>query len=371
MANTTIENSGGILEIDLDAIAANYRTLRDRAGKAECAAVVKADAYGLGAEKVVPALAASGCRTFFVALPGEAEAVRSLSASARIFVLNGLFPGCAPDIERIGAIPVLGSREEIREWCEHCRSAGKRLPGALHVDTGINRIGIAARELAEVAIDMPAWAFEPVLLMSHLACADDPDDAMNARQLSSFRAASDLLPGVQRSLCNSAGIFLGQDYHHDIVRAGISLYGGAASRNAESRLKPVVRLLGKVAQVRTVEERESVGYGATWTAHRRSSLAIVTAGYADGYFRVSGSGRFETAFAALDGQRLPVVGRISMDMLAVDITDYRGSPPERGSFLELLGETILIDDFAASSGTIGYEVLTNLGSRYVRVYSGA
>jgi len=364
--------AGAILEIDLAALQANYRTLAELSAPAECAAVVKANAYGTGLEQAVDALAAAGCRTFFVALLGEAERLRARNEDAQVYVLNGLFPGTAEAFAQIGARPVLNSLAEIEEWAAFCRRRGGALPAGLHVDTGINRLGLNAAEMAELADSRARLeAFAVSLVMSHLACADEPDNAMNAKQLARFAQARAALPEAPASLANSGGILLGPAYRLDMVRAGVALYGGNPVPAGPAPTAPVVHLRGRVAQLREVAEGETIGYGATFRCTRPSRIALVAAGYGDGYFRRLGrTSDGPGADVAIDGVRAPVVGRVSMDSLAVDVTDLAPGRVRRGDLVELIGEHIGVDEIAAKAGTIGYEVLTSLGARYARRYAG-
>ncbi len=366
-------NAGAVLTIDLDALRSNYRALCSLAGGIECSAVVKADAYGLGIERVVPALWQAGCRTFFVALLDEAVRVLAVVPHARVYVLNGLFVDNAVHFLESGASPVLSSLEEIREWQTTCRSSGKRCPSALHVDTGINRMGISEAEFAVWADNQRQGTdISVTLVMSHLACAEERNHPMNEIQLEKFGEVQRRMIDTPASLANSAGSLLDPRYHFDMLRPGIALYGGNSLLPCSIHLKPVVHLAGRIMQVRDVPSGGGVGYGATWVARRDSRIAVVGAGYADGYFRAATGNRSgPAAYCSIDGTNVQVVGRISMDMITVDVTDIDPDRAARGKFVELLGDNVLIDDFAQFSGTIGYEVLTNLGSRYARVYSGA
>jgi alanine racemase len=358
--------AGGILTIDLGAIAANWRALAARAAPAACAAVVKADAYGCGVEQVAPALAAAGCDTFFVANLSEARRLRTLCPGARVYVLNGLMPGTAPAYAAADLRPILGSLAEFAEWRAFVGATGWQGGAALHVDTGMNRLGLSVADAARIAEEPQPG--DIVLLMSHLACADTPDHPLNARQIAAFRAVRNLFPAVPASLANSSGIFLGPDALHDLVRPGVALYGGNPTPLHLNPMQPVVTLAGRIVQVREVSEGETVGYGATWTARRPSRIAIASIGYADGFLR-AGSGRDDKAGAdaIVHRRRCPLAGLVSMDLLAIDVTDV---PREvrRGDFATLLGADISIDELASHAGTISYEILTGLGRRYRRVY---
>ncbi len=274
------------LVVRLGAIRRNYAKLRMLAKGAKTAAVVKANAYGLGVEQCAPALADEGCRTFFVATPAEAEALRAISGDSTIYVLNGLLSGSATYYNELRVRPVLGSLEEVTEWAAYCRSGGKKLPAAIHLDTGMERLGLKAHEARQLAQDRAALSsFEPSLVMSHLVCGDDAESAMNNAQRTLFAELSAWFPGVPRSLANSAGIFLGPQFHFDVARPGISLYGGNAQFNAANPIEPVVWLFGRIAQVHWAEAGQTVGYGAMHTLKRRTRIATVCIGYADGYLR--------------------------------------------------------------------------------------
>lgn len=361
-----------LLMIDLDALAANYRALAARAPSAECAAVVKADAYGIGADRAVPALAGAGCRTFFVATLDEARRARRCAPEAVVYALDGLFPDTASLYAEANVRPVLGSAEEIAEWADYCRSKGERLPAAIHIDTGMNRLGLRAEDAARLA-EIPEIlnAFAPALLMSHLACADDASNPMNGAQREAFDALRSSLPPMPASLANSAGIFLGEAFHHDMVRPGIALYGGRAASGAPNPMKPVVSLHARIAQLRTARAGESVGYAAARKLARETRIATVMAGYADGIFRRLGADDGESGLTAYIGEHaIPILGRVSMDMITLDVTDVPEAKARRGAFVELIGARTTVDDIAEQAGTIGYEVLTRLGSRYRRIYGG-
>jgi alanine racemase len=348
-------SAGARLTIDLDALAANYAVIGEQAGAAETAAVVKADGYGLGAAEAARRLWVQGARTFFVARLSEGLSLREAlpDAAADILILDGLL--AEPSAYRdAGLTPVLNSVDQARRWM-----ASGAAGGVLQVDTGMNRLGVSLVEAAKLAAD----GLGPVLVMSHLACASDPAHPMNAAQLAAFIEARELFPDARASLANSAGIFLGADYHFDLVRPGIALYGGASVTGGDPVvLKPVASLRAPVLQVREVAAGGAVGYGADWIAMRPSRIAIVAAGYADGVVRAAAAGGFRLAGG------LPLVGRISMDMLAIDVTD--APDVEVGQEIELFGVATSINDLAAAAGTIPYEVLTRISSRAERRYLG-
>src|SRR6185295_4747402 len=361
--------AGGILPIDLAAIVANWRALGVRAAPAECAAVVKADAYGCGIEQVAGALSAAGCRTFFVANLAEARRARAVAREAIVYVLNGLLPGTAPAYAGENLRPVIGSRIELDEWTAFRATSGWSGGAALHVDTGMNRLGFAMDDIAEVATrqgDKHGIA----LVMSHFACSEE-DHPLNARRMGRFEKVRRLFEGTAGSLANSSGIFLGADAHHDLVRPGVALYGANPTPGRPNPMRAVVRLEGRIVQVRAVAPGDTVGYSATWTAKRPTRLAIVSIGYADGFLRAaSARDDRQGAEAVVAGQRCPLAGRVSMDLIAIDVTDLAADAVRRGELVTLLGEGIGVDDLAERAGTIGYEVLTSLGRRYRRIYTG-
>lgn len=342
------------LSIDLAAVQANWRALAARAPGAEPGAVVKADGYGLGADRVGPALAAAGARSFFVALAGEGVALRrALGPGPRIFVLAGHLPGWGGMLDEAGLIPCLNSPEQFH------RDRVLRGKGtfAIQLDSGMNRLGIEPGEWR--AIRDEAMAAGPALLMSHLACADEPGHPMNARQLASFRGMTQDVGGVPRSLAATGGTLLGRDYHFEMIRPGVGIYGGLPFSEA----RPVLRLSLPVIQTRRVEPGETCGYGNTWTAARPSRIASVAAGYADGLPRALAQGGLKL----WAGDRaVPAVGRVSMDTITVDVTDLDEIPEA----LDILGPHQRVDALADAAGTIGYEILTGMGRRYPRRYSG-
>ncbi|HZP10322.1 alanine racemase [Methyloceanibacter sp.] len=361
-----------ILTIDLDALAANYQHLSELARPAECAAVVKADAYGLGMAEVAPVLWRQGCKTFFVATPAEAEALRRLLPQAVIYVLAGLMPGTAGIFRRHGLRPVLNSAEEIREWANYAMTAGEALPCAVHIDSGMNRLGLSAAEVEAIAAARDVWgAFTLSLVMSHLACADEPDHPKNETQRRLFDALRARLPKAPASLANSPGMLLGHSYLYDLVRPGIALYGGTPQKSCRHSFAPVVHLKGRILQARTAGPGETVGYGATRTLARPSRIATVSVGYADGFFRSLSSKEGMTGFTAYAGNHAaPILGRVSMDLITIDVTDVPEALSARGGWVELIGPHVSAEMLAHHAGTIDYEVLTNLGARALRRYIG-
>ncbi|HWV61218.1 MAG TPA: alanine racemase [Sphingopyxis sp.] len=358
--------SGGRLRIDLDTIAANYRIMSERVAPAEVGAVVKANAYGLGASQVARALCNMGCRLLFVAHLGEALALRGgLPAGTRFIILNGLPAGAEASCAEAGIIPVLNSPEQARRWAEAAHGIGTRLPAALQLDSGMGRLGIAPEDLAPLAADARfRSAVDLVMVMSHLACADTPEHPANAAQLAAFEAAAALFPDIPRALSNSGGAFLQPEYHADIVRAGIALYGGSPNRSAPNPMRPVVGLEARIIQIRTIAAGGGVGYGHSHRCARESRIATVGVGYADGLPRSLGN----RGAAWHGGVRLPIVGRVSMDSITIDVTAVPQERIAAGDWVELIGPHQSIDRLADDAGTISYEMLTSLGARFDRTY---
>jgi alanine racemase len=362
----------GVLTVDLDAIVANWRKLEKTAVPAECAGVIKADAYGCGVAPVAAALAGADCKTFFVATLDEARAARAaLPSSAALYVLDGFFQNSGDGYAKIDARPVIGDLNELAEWDVFCRRSGWTGGAAIHIDTGMNRLGLTLTEAQGIIPRINAGDHGITLVMSHLACAENLNHPLNGKQLTTFREIASLFSGVPASLANSSGVFLGPQFQFDLVRPGAALYGVNPTPEADNPMQPVVELKARILHIRNVERGESVGYGGTWTTRRPTRLAIVSAGYADGYFRAaSGVDGTRSAEVMVAGRRCPLAGRISMDLMAVDITDLPNNAVRRGHMATLIGEGITVDELAHHFGTIGYEVLTSLGSRYTRAYKG-
>jgi alanine racemase len=349
------------LTVCLPAIVANYRTYRRVAGPAAVAAVVKADGYGLGAARIAPALAAAGCDTFFVARLEEGVALRKAlfktSPRTRIIVLDGAAPDAIPGLLTHNLIPALSSLADIAAWSAAASAARSALDAVVHVDTGMNRLGLSPDELSILSGESGKRlaGLNLMLVMSHLACADDAgaDAAMNARQLSRFRDALAMLPLAPASLAASSGTMLGMDYHFDLVRPGVALYGANPQAGAENLMQTAAVLTGKVLQVRRIDTGDSVGYAATFRAKRPSMIATVALGYADGIPRTASN----KGAAAIHGQVAPFAGRVSMDLLTLDVTGMDVAP---GDEAEILGDTIKLMDAADAAGTNAYEILTRL-----------
>ncbi|WOF73533.1 alanine racemase [Parvibaculaceae bacterium PLY_AMNH_Bact1] len=367
MASARAAASSGTLNINLDAIADNYRLIQSDT-KAEVSACVKADGYGLGLVPVARTLSQAGCSTFFVATAIEGAELRSILPKATIYVLNGLYEGAERLFEAEDLRPCLSSVEEVRDWAAYCGQEGP-LPAALHADTGIRRLGIQSQDLATVV--EAAASFETDLVMSHLACADDTAHPLNDEQRKCFDNLRSQLPEAPSSLANTAGILLGPQFHYDLVRPGIGLYGTNPFPHPGHPFHPVVTLASRIMQVKMIDEGDQVGYGATFTARRPTRVATIAAGYADGYFRALSAHDGGGVSVSIDGHSAPVIGRISMDMITVDVTDLPPEVPKRGSFAELIGKSVTVGDLARAAGTIGYEVLTRLGYRYHRTYTSS
>jgi alanine racemase len=367
----TLADATGVLTVDLDAIVANWRKLEKTAVPAECAGVIKADAYGCGAEPVARALASAGCKIFFVATLDEARAVRAAVPSAAIYVLNGFFQNCGEAYAKIDVRPVIGDLNELAEWDVFCRRSGWAGGAAVHIDTGMNRLGLTLTEAQGIVPRINAGDHGITLVMSHLACAETLNHPLNGKQVATFREIASLYAGVPASLANSSGIFLGPQFQFDVVRPGAALYGVNPTPEADNPMQPVVDLKARIVQTRNVERGEGVGYGGTWTARRPTRLAIVSAGYADGYFRAASSNDgTRGAEVVVAGKRCPIAGRVSMDLIAIDVTDLPNNAARRGHMVTLIGEGITVDELAHHFGTIGYEVLTSLSRRYARIYKG-
>lgn len=361
--------AGGRLTIDLGALTGNWTTLAARSAPAEASACVKADAYGIGIERAGPALAAAGCRTFFVALPEEGLRLRAVVPGAVIYVLDGLMEGTAHALADADLRPVLGSWAEVEEWAGF-KDTGATTGSAIHVDTGMNRLGLGLHEAVALAQRPDLLrAISPSLLMSHLAVADSPRHPLSLRQLALFNEIRAQFPPLPSSLANSAGIFLGDAFHLDMVRPGIALFGGSAVDNLPNPMRPVVTAEARVLTVRDAEEGDTVGYGAGERLKQPARIAILAVGYADGYHRLAGSSdERKGARVYIRGRHAPLVGRVSMDLIAVDVTEIRAV--SRGDWAELFGPHVAIDEVARAAGTIGYELLTGLGRRYARTYVG-
>jgi alanine racemase len=368
-AGPPASEAGGTLTIDLNAIETNWKALARRAMPAECAAVIKADGYGCGIEAVATMLSKAGCKTFFVADLSEAQRVRAVAPEPAIYVLNGLMPNTAATFAEFHVRPVIGGMTELAEWDAFCSTNGWRGGAALHVDTGMNRLGITVDEAAALAPRIRAENHGITLLMSHFACSELPGHPLNEQQIKLFRDIRILYRGIPSSLANSSGVFLGQSAHCDMVRPGAALFGVNPTPDKPNPMQPVVTLEGRVVAIRDVPRGQTVGYDAGWTARRATRLAVVGVGYADGYLRAaSATDSVKGAQAVVAGQRCTLAGRVSMDLIEIDVTDLPNAAVRRGDMVTLIGAGLGVDEFGAAAGTIGYEVLTSLGRRYHRVY---
>lgn len=359
--------AGAVLTIDLGAVRENYRRLKTLLGGRRCAGVVKADGYGLGASVVARALQKEGCDSFFVAHAGEGLDLRAaLGARPAIHVLNGLPPGAEAQAAAAGLIPVANSGEQIAAWRDAARRLGRTLPVAVQVDSGMSRLGMAPADVEALGREPDGFAgLDLVLVMSHLACADEKDHPANRAQLAAFERLRRLLPPAPASLANSSGIFLGPEYHFDLARPGAALYGINPTPHADNPMLPVVRLEAKVIQTRTIGEGVGIGYGHAAIADGPLRMATISLGYADGWRRRA------AAFAHFGDVRLPFIGRVSMDSIILDISDLPDGTLKAGDMVEMIGPWQTLDEVARYSGTIAYEVLTSLGHRFHRRYLGA
>jgi alanine racemase len=353
------------LTIDLDALAANHALARAQAGGAEVAPVVKADGYGLGAGLAARRLLAEGARAFFVARVSEGEALRRLFGPRPvIYVLDGCPPGAGARLLDAALVPVLNSLEQVLEWAALGRSAA-RAPAALHVDTGMHRLGLTLPETARLAAPGGALGGLNIqLVASHLSCGGEPEHPNNPRQRDALISLKAMLPNARYSLANSAGLFMGADYLFDVIRPGVVLYGGGPFQRPDPRVAAVATFEAPILQIRDVPPGDSVGYDGIWTAPTPTRVATIAAGYADGVLRAQSPG----GYGWLDGGRWPLLGRVSMDLIALDVTGCAAARP--GAMVQLLGADALVDDVARAADTIAYELLTRLSPRARRLYRG-
>lgn len=363
------DRADAVLTIDLAAVVANWRKLQRMVEPALCAAVVKADAYGLGAERVAPALAAAGCHSFYVAQLDEGIALRRHLPAAEIAVFDGVLPGAEAEFAQHRLVPVLNSLDQVDRWAVFSRG-GREIPAILHIDTGLNRLGLPPGEIERLAEEprrLAGLALRAVI--SHLACADQPANPMNTAQLESFRQLRAKLPEARASIASSSAIFLGPAFYLDEVRPGAALYGIQPLTDRLNPMAQVVELHALILQVHDVDSPMTVGYGASHRVRRPSRIATVGVGYADGYFRALSN----RSLGFIGDHPAPLVGRVSMDLITLDVTDVPEALARPGARVELVGPHRTLDQVAADAGTIGYEVLTNLGMgrRFGRRYRGA
>nr|WP_312969665.1 alanine racemase [Brucella intermedia] len=359
--------AGGVLTIDLAALRHNYSAIARHIAPTRAAAVVKADAYGLGASRVAPAFYDAGCRDFFIAHLGEAIALKPfLQPDATLYVLNGLQPGTEEACARDGILPVLNSLEQIENWGALAARQGRKLPALLQLDTGMSRLGLSASEFERLLENFALLDnIDIKFVISHLASGDEPENAANARQLANMTALLVRLPKLPVAFANSGGSFLDKSYHFDLARPGVALYGVGP----ENEVVPVLTLSARVIQVRDIDKGAAVGYGGTYVAEGPMRVATIAVGYADGWFRsLSNKGS-----AFFGDTRLPIIGRVSMDSITLDVSALPEGTLKLGSLVELIGPHQRLEDVARDCDTIPYEILTALGNRYARVYveSGA
>jgi alanine racemase len=355
------DRAAGYLEVDLGALVRNYHRLTRVADGAEVAAVVKANAYGLGVVPVAERLHAHGCKSFFVATLEEGVTLRATLPEAVVYVFEGVASGCEDRFLEYRLRPVLNTAEQVDRW------RGLERPCGLHIDTGMNRLGIGVEEAERLAAELGTDARASIeLVMTHLACADDPDARLNRTQAERFAAIARQFPGARTSIANSGGIFLGQAFRGDLVRTGIALYGGNPFLRREGPTEVVASLRARILQLRDVEADSTVGYGATHRAVQGDRLAVVGVGYADGFpRRLGGHG-----VASVAGRRVPIVGRISMDLTCLDVSALPRDALATDQYVELFGRDVRVEEVAALCGTINYEILSGLSARLARVYVG-
>ncbi len=365
--------ASGRLTVDLSALTDNFRLMQTCSGTAKAAAVVKADAYGLGVDLAVPTLTATGCDMFFVAQAEEGIIVRKLAPSARIFVIYGAPKGSEDALLEHRMIPLLCSPEQIERWGKLIRTKARPLPYGIHVDTGMNRTGLTIDEARLIGMHADVLKVSGLChVMTHPACADDPDHPMNGRQRESFQQVRTIFSGIESAYANSAAILTTGASGGEITRPGIALYGGEAVNGIANPVKPVVTAETRIIHIRYAKAGETVSYGATETLTRDTKIAVCATGYADGYHRASGNGTalrktgIDKASGVLAGHRVPVLGRVTMDFTMFDVTDVPDVVLDTSEWIELFGKNIAVDDAARAAGTIGYELLTSLGRRYHR-----
>jgi alanine racemase len=368
-APAIVTGYGPRLTVDLGAIIRNWQALDKISAGALTGAAVKADAYGVGLVPAGKALFAAGARFFFVATADEGLALRAAVPDSYIFVLNGLYPGAAPLYVGERLMPVINSVGMLEEWLVACLGRNEALPAALHFDTGMNRLGFRLNETSIVKRMCEDVGYAPQMVMSHLACADQPQHEKNRTQLALFASVVAQFPGIPASLANSAATMTSREMHFQMVRPGIALYGGRAVNGRRNPMVPAVTLEAPILQVRECKTGESVGYGATYILPRDTRVAVIGLGYADGFLRsLSSTNQHAGGRAFIRGRICPVLGRVSMDMFEVDITDLGNDIPLPGELVEVLGPNVSVDEQADPGGTIGYEILTSLKGRYTRAY---
>lgn len=356
--------SDSTLEVNLEAILHNYRLLASQAPNSACGAVVKANAYGLGVQKVAPSLFSAGCRDFFVATLAEGiELSGILSPDVNIYVFHGIKKGEESYFYDNGLTPVINDIYQLDAWIKCAQDVAHKLPAILHFDSGMNRLGINYELAEKIANYDNLKMLDVKYIMSHLVNAENPEDSINKVQLQRLWEVKKHFPHCKISLANSKGIEVGENFHFDLLRPGCGLYGVKGESNIA--LKNVINLKTKILQIREVSEDGFVGYGATTKVNKGERLAVVPIGYADGYLRSLSN----NSYAVFSGHKLPLLGRVSMDLTIFDISNIPAGQIKQGDYLEILGDNYTVDEAAKNSGTIGYEILTSLGNRYNRVYT--
>ena len=367
----TANRAGAVLTIDLNSISANYRFLRNLAAPAKCGAVVKCDAYGLGLKPIAKTLAEEGCNIFFVATPDEAfelhTELKKFERKFSIYMLNGLgshgIEVCNQYIS-----PVLNSLKDIEIWSAYCSKTVSAHPAIVNFDTGISRLGLDKTETVKVLNDHSLLgSISIAYVMSHLACADEPEHPLNLQQNQKFKNIIDNLCGRHlSSLSNSAGLFLGKDYHFDMVRPGAAIYGIGCTSSDRKNLNPAITLKGEILQTRIIDRDSTVGYGAEGVVKKSSRIATVSLGYGDGLFRQLGN----KGYGFIEGHRVPIIGRVSMDLVTINVTDLPETKCYAGKMVEFIGVHQSVDELAENAGTIAYEIITAFGNRLFRKYVG-
>ncbi len=366
-------HANATLTVDLGALASNYRFLVDRFSGRHVGAAVKADAYGIGIERAAQTLHAEGCQIFFVASLDEGVELREILAPSpgevpEIYVFEGVEAAHSAVFSQHDLRPVLNHLGQIEAWAAQAARTSRPLAAALHIDTGMSRLGLPPQEL-EILMAEPERlsGIELKLVMTHLISADQPDDPRNELQRQKFADVRALFPDAEASLANGAGILLGPAYHADVARAGLALYGGNPIPAEPNQMSEVIQIKAKIAQVREIDSPQTVGYGATHRVTGPARIATVSVGYADGYPRSLGN----HGFAVLDGKKVPVVGRVSMDLITLDVSEIAPDRAAVGCEVEILGGGVSPVELAAAAGTVDYELLTRLGRRYQRRYIDA
>lgn len=353
-----------VLEIDLSRVLLNYQKISSLVGNCNIAAVVKAEAYGLGAAKIIETLYKEGCRDFCFAYLGEVDAVQKELKDARIYLFNGLNSYEFSHAVRHNIIPMLNTLEALQQWGEYAKQIGKKLPAVIHLETGMGRLGLQESEIEKAASSQLLAYLDICYICSHLACADYRDHLMNQQQLKLIHKYAALFPNTKISMANSAGIFLGKEYHLDQVRCGCAIYGVNPIPANASQVIQVATLNAYVLQLKTLERDQSISYGARYHAKKGAQIATLACGYADGYHRLL----TQNAFGFYAGYRVPIVGTVTMDTVMADVSEVPAQLLEKMEYIELLGDNITVDELAERANTIGYEILTSLGSRFKKIY---